>query len=378
LHRYQFRGQERWMGLGSRKVFSLKEARASVRINKQLLYHGTDPIEARRERRAQEVLEKSRSITFASAAEQYYALHERKWSSATHRAQFLSSLRQHVFPMIGKKPVADITTSDVLRVVEPIWIEKNQTASRTRGRIEAVLDWAGVRGFRTGDNPARWTGHLSEVLPTGGEISKVEHHKALPYAEVAGFAQQLAEHQGVGPKALEFIILSCARTSEVLKARWSEFDIDNKKIWTVPASRMKGRKPHVVPLTERMLVLLKALPREPGDDGLVFISSRSNAPLGKMTVPKLVDAMGYDVTVHGFRATFRTWAGEQTSFAREVIEFCLAHVVGDASERAYWRGDMIEKRRRLMEEWNKFVSTPPRKTGAKPIPIRRDSKASAI
>jgi integrase len=370
LLRYQRNGKETWMGLGPKSVFTLKQARGRAIAEKKKIYDGIDPLQAKRDQRRQEALEASRSITFRKAAEEYYALHERKWTSHKHAKAFLSTLKMFAFPVIGDWPIADVDTAAVLRIIEPIWIEKTQTASRVRGRIEAVLGWATVRGFRAGDNPARWTNYLSETLPAGRKVSPIVHHKALPYPELPAFVQQLGQHKGIGPMALEFIVLSVCRTSEVLKARWSEFDFD-KKIWTVPAERMKGRKSHAVPLTGRMLKLLKSLPREGGDDSLVFIGAKAGKPLGKMTLPKLIDAMGHDVTVHGFRASFRTWAGEMTSFPREAIEFSLAHVVGTDSEQAYWRGDMIERRRKLMEAWSTFVGSPPVRKSGSVTPIRR-------
>jgi integrase len=369
LLRYQSKGKETWMGLGRKSRTTAKQARARARRYQQLLDDGIDPLQAKRDQRRQEALEASRSITFRKAAEEYYALHERKWTNHKHAKAFLSTLKTFAFPVIGDWTIADVDTAAVLRIIEPIWIEKTQTASRVRGRIEAVLGWATVRGFRAGDNPARWTNYLSETLPASRKVSPIVHHKALPYADLPVFVQQLGQHKGIGPMALEFIVLSVCRTSEVLKARWSEFDFD-KKIWTVPAERMKGRKSHAVPLTGRMIKLLKSLPREGGDDSLVFIGIKAGKPLGKMTLPKLIDAMGHDVTVHGFRASFRTWAGEMTSFPREAIEFSLAHVVGTDSEQAYWRGDMIEKRRKLMEAWSTFVGSPPVRKSGTVTPIR--------
>jgi integrase len=375
LLRYQRNGKEHWMGLGPKKVFSEKEARQRARTAQQQIYSDIDPLQARRKARVQQALEASRTITFAAAAQQYYASNEKKWSSAKHRQQFLNTLRDYAFPIIGKMPVADIDVAAILKIVEPIWIEKHQTASRLRRRLEAVLDFATVRGFRVGDNPALWA-RLKTVLPVGGEIAPVKHHKALPYAELPAFVQQLAQHQGTGPQALLFLILTGCRTSEVLKARWSEFDFANM-IWTVPFGRMKSRNKrkealnHRVPLTGQMLKLLAALLRETGNDiGLVFIGSKANVPISKMTLPDLVAAMGHDVTVHGFRASFKTWASEMTAFPNEIIEFSLAHVVGSAAEQAYQRSDVLDKRRLLMEQWSKFITTPHRRQGSV-TPIRK-------
>src|SRR5258707_9684958 len=241
LLRYQRNGKETWMGLGPKSVFTVKQARARARAAQQQIYDGIDPLLARREQRALQALQDARSVTFQSAAEQYYQQHERKWSSAKHRQAFVNTLQEYAYPVIGKLPVAAVDTAAVLRIVEPIWIAKNPTASRVRGRIEAVLDWSTVRGFRAGDNPARGQGHLDQVLPSGGDIAKPVHHIALPYADVPGFVTPLAQHQGIGPKALEFIILTAARTSEVTKASWSEFDF-GQEVWFIPGERMKSRK----------------------------------------------------------------------------------------------------------------------------------------
>jgi integrase len=235
-----------------------------------------------------------------------------------------------------------------------------------------VLDWATVRGFRTGDNPARWKGHLSEVLSAKGEFAKVTHHAALPYADVPSFMAQLSQHRGIAPRSMEFLILTAARTSEVLTARWSEFDFANR-IWTIPAPKMKARKLHRVPLTDRMVELLKALPREDGIDGIVFIGSKAGTPQAKDTLSKLVTkTMGRDCTVHGFRSSFRTWAAESTAFPRELIEAALAHTTGNAVEMAYQRSDVIEKRRKLMEAWAAFIASPQRRD-TKVTPIRKQS-----
>jgi integrase len=359
LLRYQRDGRERWLGLGPLRDFTLNEARERARKARQLLRDGLDPIDAKREQRTRLKLEAARSITFEVAARRYYDAHELKWS-VKHREAFLNTLHQYAYPLLGKLPVAAIDTGLVLRVIEPIWVDKHVTASRIRARIEMVLDWCTVRGYRTGDNPARWRGHLAEALPS--KVVTVVNHPALPYDDVPAFVQQLSKHQGVGPRALELVVLSAARTGEALGARWSEIDFE-KKIWTVPASRMKGRREHRVPLTGRMLKLLKSLPREGGDDGLIFIGSKANAPLGKMILPKLVDAMGHAVTIHGFRASFRTWAAETTAFPREIIEGALAHATGTVVELSYQRSDMLEKRRQLMEQWSTFVASPSRKTG---------------
>ena len=277
--------------------------------------------------------------------------------------------------MIGTWPVAAVDIAAVLKIVEPIWIKKNMTASRVLGRIETILDWATVRKFRTGSNPARWKDHLDQVLPSGGEIGKVIEHPALDYHEVPGFVQKLSQHQGIGPKALEFVVLTASRTGEVTKAGWSEIDYENR-IWTRPKEHMKSRKEHRVPLTGRMIKLLKSLHPEGGADSLIFVGTKPNKPLGKMMLPKLIDGMKYDnITIHGFRASFKTWATEQTAYPNSLIEFCLAHAVGNDTEQAYQRSDMVEKRRQLMEQWCRFVSTPRIATrSVRPAPSRRSAR----
>jgi integrase len=365
LLRYVLRGKERWMGLGPLYDFTLDEARERAHKARQQLRDGIDPLEARAAARQALILEDAKRITFKEAAQKYFDQHERKWTNARHRQQFKSTMEAYVYPAIGKLPVATVDTTLVLRIIEPLWNDKNQTAIRVRGRIEGVLDWATVRGYRNGENPARWQGHLAEVLPASAKAAKAKHYKALPYSEAPAFVAQLASHQGIGPKALEFLILTAARTNEVLGARRSEIDLE-AKLWTIPPERMKEPEEHRVPLTARAIEILQSLPTE-GD--FVFIGSRPNALLGKNTFLKLIKLMGHDVTGHGFRSTFRDWAGDRTHFPREIIEAALAHKVGNAVELAYRRGDALVKRRKLMEAWAAFCKTPLR--DATVTPIRR-------
>jgi integrase len=368
LLRFQRDGRERWLGLGPLRNFTLDEARKRAREARQKLSDGVDPIESRREQKAKERLEAAKQITFAFAAGRYYDAYQAKWS-AKHREAFMNTLRQYVFPLIGDLPVAAIDTGLVLSVLEPIWRTKHVTSRRIRARIELVLSWATVRGYRQGDNPARWRGHLAEVLPS--KIVKVTNHAALKFDDVPAFIEQLSKRQGIAARALEFIVLTASGTGEVLNARWSEIDFE-KRIWAVPSERMKGKREHRVPLTDRMIKLLKSLPREGGDDGLVFIGGKIGKPLSKMILPDLLKAMGYGhVTVHGMRSSFRTWAAETTAHPRECIEICLAHAVGDATERAYQRSDMVERRRQLMEQWGAFIASPPRAKTGNVTPMRK-------
>jgi integrase len=351
--RYQRNGRERWLGLGPLHTVTLKDARERARAARLQLLDGTDPIDARRAERAKA----TEVMTFKEAAEAYNALHEQKWHNAKHRKQFLASLACYAYPVLGNTAVSSIDTAAVLRVVEPIWLSKTETASRVRGRIESVLDWATVRGYRSGDNPARWKGHLAGVLPAPGAVARRSHYPALPWAKVAAFMAELRMHEGVAARALEFTILTAARTGEVVGARWSEIDLETDT-WIIPAARMKSRREHRVPLSPRSVELLSGLFREAGNSH-VFIGARTGAGLGNMAMPDVLQQMEQsDVTVHGFRSTFRDWAAEATAYPNHVVEQALAHTIGNAVEAAYRRGDLFEKRRHLMNDWAQFCGRP--------------------
>jgi integrase len=355
LLRYERNGRERWMGLGPLHTISLAEARERARKARGQLLDGVDPLEARRRDQSLRALDTAKAITFEQAAVAYFNAHERKWRNDKHRAQFLSTLKTYVFPKIGRLSVADIDTGRVLSCIEPIWQDKTETASRVRGRIEAVLDWVTVRGYRTGDNPARWRGHLAEVLPARGQLQKTVHHAALPFVELPAFVEALRERKGVAGRALEFTILCAARTGETIGARWDEIDLA-EKTWTIPAGRIKGGREHRVPLSDRAIEILRALPTESKNPS-VFIGSRRGG-LSNMAMASIPKRMNRDdITVHGFRSTFRDWAAERTNYPNHVVEMALAHAVGDKVERAYRRGDLFEKRRRLMAEWARYCGT---------------------
>lgn len=361
IFRYQVRGRERAMGLGPLRDFDLEEARQRARKARQQIRDGVDPIDAVKAERDARALEAAKNITFKVAAQQYFDGHEQKWSNLTSRKQFLVSLEEYAFPVIGKMPVAMIDTTLVLKVIEPIWNNKNVTANRVRSRIESVLGWATARGYRVGDNPARWKGHLREVLPAHG---KVEHHKALPYKDIAAFMAALAIHQGIAARALEFLVLTASRTGEVFNAKWSEIDLQ-AKVWTIPAERIKGRREHRVPLSTEAIDILKSLPTEAD---YVFIGSRKNSRIGKTAMINVLTAIRKDgITVHGFRSTFRDWAGETTAFPADICEAALAHSLGGKTQQAYQRGDLLEKRRQLMKAWAAFCYTPPRDASVTPI-----------
>jgi integrase len=354
LLRYERYGRERWMGLGPLHTISLKDARDRAHHARRQLLDGIDPLDARKAARAAQALEAARSLTFEEAARQYFDAHERKWRNAKHRQQFLNTLQTYTFPKIGKFPIGAIDTGLVLKCIEPIWQNKTETASRVRARIEGVLDWATVRGYRRGDNPARWKGHLDNVLPARGQLQKPNHHAALNYTELPAFMAALGEREGVAARALEITILNAARTGEVIGATWEEIDLV-AKIWTVPADRIKGGKEHRVSLSDRAVEILRALPQEAGNN-FVFIGQKGGG-LSNMAMASVLARMQHTgITVHGFRSTFRDWAAERTSYPNHVVEMALAHVVGNKVEAAYRRGDLFDKRRRLMTDWARYCA----------------------
>lgn len=356
-------GRTHDMGLGSVADFTLAEARERARECRQQRARGIDPIEARRTVTAETRIEETKTISFKVCAERFMAAHEAGWKNPKHRVQWRSTLEGYAYPTIGELSVAVIDTALVMKVLEQeaepgstLWASRTETASRLRGRIEAVLDWAKARGFRTGENPARWKGHLSNLLAPRNKLRSVKHHAALPFEELPAFMADLKVRPGAAARALELTILTALRTSEVICARRSEIDF-GARVWTVPAERMKAGKEHRVPLSERALALLKSLPIE-GE--LLFPGERAGKPLSNMTMTKVLKRMGSgDLTVHGFRSTFRDWAADRTNFPSEVCEMALAHTIRDKVEAAYRRGDLFEKRRRLMDAWAAYASKPP-------------------
>jgi integrase len=296
-------------------------------------------------------------MTFKESAAMYVASHRAGWRNPKHAAQWQATLATYAEPVIGGLSVQAIDTALVLKVLEPIWTTKPETAGRVRGRIESILDWAKARGYRAGENPARWRGHLDKLLPGRSKVRRVEHHAALPYAELPGFLVSLREQEGIAARALEFAILTAARTGEVIGARWSEMDLVGKN-WTLPAARMKAGREHRVPLSDRALAILREMqPHRQAEDAFVFPGGKNRRPLSNMAFLMLLRRMGRgDVTVHGFRSSFRDWAAERTKFPAEVAEMALAHTVSDKTVAAYNRSDLYERRRRLMAAWTTFCS----------------------
>jgi integrase len=342
IFRYGAQGQ-RHHGLGAVHTVTLAEAREKARERRKLLLEGVDPIAAKKARKAAAQLEAAKSITFAEAAQTYINDHHAAWKNPKNQQQWRNTLATYAYPVIGKLPVAMIDTDLVKRVLQPIWHEKPETASRVRMRIERVLGWATVHGYRSGDNPARWRGHLDHLLPAQGKIAPVKHHAALPYADVPAFIRELRERDGAAAEAFEFLVLTATRTGEVLGAAWDELDL-KAETWVVPASRMKSAREHRVPLSARAVEILKEQPR---DGERIF-------PFSNMAFLQLLKRMGRDVTAHGFRSSFRDWAAETHEAARDTVEMALAHRVSDKTEAAYRRGDLLAKRRKLMDDWATF------------------------
>ncbi|MGE8126823.1 tyrosine-type recombinase/integrase [Methylobacterium sp. NPDC080182] len=354
IFRYKIAGRAREMGLGSCATWSLAEARERARECRKLTSEGVDPIEVRKVKRQEAALEAAKAITFRDCAGKYIEAHKAGWRNAIHAAQWPSSLENHVHPVIGDLPVQAIDTGSVMKVLEPIWTTRSETATRVRARIESVLDWAATHGYRRGENPARWRGHLQNLLPKRSRVKRVQHYAALPFREMATFMADLRGEDSVPARALEFAILTAARSGEALGARWSEIDME-AGIWAIPAERMKSGVEHRVPLSAPALALLAKM--HGLNETFVFPGSRSRRPLtDKMARDVLVKIDRAGLTVHGFRSSFRDWAGECTAFPRDLAEMALAHTVGDATERAYRRGDLFEKRRELMDAWASYAT----------------------
>lgn len=346
-------GKRREMGLGPYPEVTLAKAREKAREARELIRSGVDPIQRQREAASALRAEAAAALTFDDCAASYIKAHEAGWRNVKHAQQWRNTLNTYASPVFGSLLVRDVALPHVMAALEPIWTTKNETASRLRSRIELVLDWATARGMRDGLNPARWRGHLDKLLPKPSKVKKPEHHAALPVGKVGAFMVELRKVEGMGARALEFTILSAARSGEVRGAKWSEIDL-RAKVWTIPAERMKAGKEHRVPLSAQALALLKALPRIDAAE-LVFPSPKG-AALSDMTLTAVTRRLKVNAVPHGFRSTFRDWVAERTHYPREVAEMALAHTIGDKVEAAYRRGDLFEKRRHLMTEWADFLS----------------------
>ncbi len=309
-------------------------------------------------------------MTFEQCAKAFIASHEVGWRSEKHGALWRSTLEAYVYPVMGALPVQAIDTGLVLKALEPIWAKKPDTASQVRGRIENVLNWAKARGYRDGENPAQWRGHLDHLLPARSNVRRVQHHPALPFAEIPAFMEEVRARDGIAARALEFTVLTASRIGEALGARWDEIDL-GAKLWIVPAERMKkGRKEHRVPLSPRAIVILTEMAEIQQSD-FVFTGLKSGQHLSDMGIRTLVRELRDGITRHGFRSTFRDWAAETTGFPNHVVEMALAHAVPDAVEAAYRRGDLLEKRRKLMEAWATFCGRKPE--SAQVVPLKRQA-----
>lgn len=363
VFRYERDGRDRHMGLGPVHDRSLAEAREKARECRRLLLDGVDPIEARAGSERKRKSDLAGLETFERCAERYVAAHEPTWRNDKHRAQWKSTLRRYVYPVIGSLPAASIDTGHVIKIVEPLWHDKPETAGRVRGRIESVLDWAKARGFRAGDNPARWKGHLDQLLPKRSRVKRVRHHPALPYAELPQFMAELRDREGQSARALEFTILTAARTGAVIGGLLSEIDF-KAKVWTVPPERAGTKivgedvKPRRVPLCDRAMWILEHAAREKGNPHM-FIGAEPGRPLSNMAMLELMREMRPGYVPHGFRSTFKDWCSETTHFPSEVSEAALWHAVADKVEAAYRRGELFVKRRRLMDEWARYCAREP-------------------
>ncbi|MCG7867592.1 MAG: integrase arm-type DNA-binding domain-containing protein [Candidatus Thiodiazotropha taylori] len=352
--RLTINGKRREMGLGSYPDVGLGEVREDARKYRKQAKEGIDPIEERR-------IKKAGTPTFTTCAARYIQAHRRGWKNSKHARQWVSTLKTYARPEIGLKKVDTITTEDILTILQPIWTPKTETAKRLQGRMENILDYAAAHKYRDHLNPARWRGHLDKLLANPSRVKKVSHHPAMPFSDVPAFMKELSKNRSTSSLALQFLILTATRTSEVLQAKWDEVDLD-KGVWTIPAERMKARCEHRVPLSGAALNILAAIPRLEGNPYL-FPGSRYGRHLSNMALLQLMRSMDYGVNgyrgnyvPHGFRSSFRDWSGEVSSFPHDVAEMALAHTIRNKVEAAYRRGDLFNKRRSMMNEWSVFIT----------------------
>ena len=363
------------MGLGPLHSVSLSEARQSAMAQRNRILSGLDPLQAREEENQRKDAEAAKAVTFSRCAASYIEAHRPGWRNEKHADQCENTIQTYCEPLIGSLAVQEVDTALVLKILEPIWPIKPETASRLRGRIENILDWAKARGYRDGENPARWRGHLNQLLPTLAKKHRVRHHPAMPFTDVPDFVRRLREQAGVSSRCLEFTILTAARTNEATNARRDEFDLANAA-WTIPGSRMKTKREHRVPLSPRAMEIVRAMLGDGRE--YLFAGTKRRKPISNMTMLGLLERMGVGVTVHGFRSSFRDWAAERTNFPHEVCEMALAHTISNAAEAAYRRGDLFEKRRKLMESWADFVNTPQLVGAVIPIKYAAQYAASPV
>ena len=376
LLRYMVAGKPFGMGLGPTHTVSLAEARQKALDARKLLIDGINPLVAKKQSQIAAALADAKMMSFDQCAEAYILAHKAGWKNAKHGDQWTNTLNTYASPVFGHLPVAEIDTGLVVKCLAPIWETKTETASRVRGRIESVLGWATTSGYRTGENPARWKGHLENLLATISKSSRTKNHPSLPWPRIGAFMSALRAREGVSARAVEFAILTACRSGEVRGAQWAEFDTAGK-LWTIPAERMKAKREHQVPLSDAALALLESMPKD--DDVDVVFAGTKGQPLSDMSLtavirrmngddkPVWADANGDGITVHGFRSSFRMWAAETTNYPREVAEHALAHQLPDAVERAYQRGSQFAKRAALMAEWAVYCATVPTDAVVKPI-----------
>lgn len=370
--RYMLDRQAHEMGLGSygkADGISLKRAREKAAEQRRIKAEGQSPLAIKREAKAKKHLEEARTKTFKQCAESYIEAKRPEWKNEKHAWQWENTLERFAYPVFKDLPVASIDTALVMDVLKPIWNTKTETATRLRGRIESILDWAATNGYRKGENPARWRGHLQNLLARPSKVARVEHHPALSYAEIGGFMALLRERKDTTSHALEFCILTATRTGEVIGAKWNEINLKDKT-WTIPAERMKAGKEHRLPLSARAVEILESQPKG-NSDAFVF-RGRDGGALSNMAMLMLLRRLEKtDIVVHGFRSTFRDWAGETTAHPREVIEHALSHQLKDATEAAYQRGDLFIKRRVLMDDWAQYCEQLPVAEGDNVVPMRK-------
>lgn len=374
LYRYMLNGKPANMGLGPTHTVSLADARQKALECRKLLHESKDPKAERDAAIAASRVANARVMTFRQCAEAYIKVHRHAWKSEKHVSQWENTLRDYAYPILGDLPVSAIDTDLVVKCLAPIWTEKTETATRVRGRMESIIDWATSSNYRQGENPARWRGHLKNLLAAPSKVAPVVHHPALPFDQISDFMKSLRALDGISPLALEFAILTAARTNEVIGATWNEIDTD-KALWTVPAKRMKAGREHRVHLSTRALEIVELM-REKKQSDFVFPGMRESKPLSTMALLMTLRRMNRsDLTAHGFRSTFREWVSEVSSYPGELAEMALAHVVPDKTEAAYRRGDMLQKRRQAMEDWARYCDTPSESGNVIPIGVKNVAHA---